>query len=294
MSVALYLMNADWEMHWSQPGEVPPEAAEERKAVAQPLPGLVDARHTKVVRCLALELLSLAGDDAVVPQTAGLLSDADEEVKDQARRSLEGIPVRASLQALIAGLARSQGRLKLAIIASLGQRAAPEAAESLVLLTGTSDTEVVLAALDALARIGIPKDDRVTLPPWESLSSAQQSQLANSRWRWAEARAAKGAIDDALEAYRGILDHARSEHIVCAALTGAAKAAPDQALEYVVQALHHEENTVRVTAARILEAQSGDDRKNGMLLDAYRSGKPASRDLILRVLKGWNDTRLSS
>lgn len=270
-----------------------PGAAAEQKSVAHYLTFLLDKEYSKVTRCLAVELLSWTGDDAVVPQVAALLTDSDADLRDEARRSLQAIPGQASLKALIDGMSKAEGRLKLAIIISLGQRAAPEAADALVALTGSSDMEVVLEAIDALARIGIPKRDDIALPSWDGLDDAQRARLANSILRWADRRAAKGAVEDALEAYAAVAERAQSEHMICAALIGGAKAAPDQAAEHVVRALGHEANTVRATAAKLLEGLPPDDAKAGLLLEAYKAAKPESRDLILRVLKTWNDKKLA-
>jgi hypothetical protein len=270
-----------------------PGAAAEKKSVAHNLTFLLDKEYSKVTRCLAVELLSWTGDDAVAPQVAALLADPDADVRDEARRSLQAIPGQASLKALIDGLGKAEGRLKLAIIISLGQRAAPEAADALVALTGSSDPEVALEALDALARIGIPKRDDVTFPSWDGLNEAQRARLANSLLRWADRRAAKGAVEDALEAYAVVAQNAQAEHLLCAALIGATKAAPDQAAEHVVRALGHAANTVRATAAKLLEQLPPDDGRAGALLEAYKGAKPESRDLILRVLKTWNDKQLA-
>jgi hypothetical protein len=77
--------------------------------------------------------------------------------------------------------------------------------------------------------------------------------------------------------------------VVCAALLGAAKAAPEETTEHALRALGHEQNSVRVTAARVLEAAGPDDNRIKALLNAYPAAKPETRDLILRVLKTWND-----
>jgi len=271
-----------------------PEAeAGQRKAVAEALTRILDQQYSKVTRCLALDLLSITGNDAVVPKIDALLHDSDGDVADEARRSLEGIPGSASLKALIDGAGKAQGRLRLAIFTSLGQRAAPEAAEVLIAATESPDTEVVLEALDALARIGIAKDDRVKMPSWDGLNESQQARMANSWLRWADQRAVKGAVEDALEVYRMVFDNAQSEHLICAALIGAAKAAPEPAFEYVVRALGRDENTVRMVAVRILEQSPGDDAKIGKLLDAYRNAKPDTRELIIRVLNAWNSKKLA-
>jgi hypothetical protein len=154
--------------------------------------------------------------------------------------------------------------------------------------------EVVLAALDGLARLGVAKDDRISLPDWEQLNDRQRNQLGASFIRWADQRVAKGAVEDALEVYHSIYERGQPEHLVCAVLIGAAKAVPERVGEFLVQALGHEQNTVRATAAQILEGMSPDETKIGLLMDAYRGAKPDSRDLILRVLKAWNDKNSGS
>jgi len=269
-----------------------PGAAEQRKAVAEALTQVLDARFSKVTRCLALELLSITADDAQVPNVAALLNETDLDVQDEAKRSLQGIPGQASLKALIAALPKSEGRFRLALIAALGQRAAPEATEALIPLTDASDMDVVLSALDALGRIGIAKDDRVHLPSFGGLTEPQQSRLTASHLRWADQRVAKGAIEDALEVYGALWENSQVEHVLCAALIGAAKAAPDRVVEFAVRGLLHEHNTVRATAAQVLENQPGEEAKAKQLLDAFKDAKPESRDLILRVLRTWNDKKL--
>jgi HEAT repeat protein len=256
--------------------------------MAEALARVLDPKFSKVTRCLALDLISITGDDPVVPNVAQMLKDADPDVRDEARRSLEGIPGKASLAALIDAAGKTEGKLKLAVLTSLGQRAAPEAADVLVAATESSDTEVVLAALESLARLGLPKDDRVRLPSWDGLSSSQQVRLANALLRWAELRAAKGAPEDALEIYGAVAQRTESEHLTCAALNGAAKAAPAEVFPYLVSALGRDENTVRMTAVHLLEKQPGDDAQIKALLEAYASAKAETREVILRVLKNWN------
>ncbi len=271
-----------------------PGGGDDRKAVAAALLQLLPPPHTKLVRTLTLELLSWTGDDAVVPAVAALCADPDPDVRDEAKRALQAIPGPASLKALIELAGKTDGEFRLAVFAALGQRAAPEAAEVLIAATASPDLQTVLAALDALARIGIAKDDRVKLPPWESLDSAQRLRLANSYLRWADQRAAKGATDDALAVYNLVLEHGPAEHLICAALIGDAHAAPDQAFDAVLKALAHQENTVRLTAVHLLEQQHGDDANTTALLEAYKQASPLSRELLLRVLAAWNHQKLGN
>ena len=272
-----------------RPGGTP----EEKKAVAEAFTRLLDTKYTKVTRTLALELLSITGDAAVVPKIAALLGDTDPDVQDEARRSLQGIPGAASLQALIAALPKAEGRLKVAIINALGQRADPAGADALMSATDTEDVEVKLAAIEAIARLGLPKDDRTKLPSWDSLTPPQVNRLAGAILRWADERIGKGAPEDASEIYREVFDNAKTEHLLCAALIGLEKAAPDQVVETAVKAFGHEENPVRVTAAQVLERLTPDDGRTKALLEAYPAAKPEARELILRVLKTWNEKALT-
>jgi HEAT repeat protein len=268
-----------------RPGGTP----EEKKAVAEAFTRLLEAKYTKVTRTLALELLSITAGDAAVPKIAALLGDTDADVQDEARRSLQGIPGAASLQALVAALPKAEGRLKIGLINALGQRADPAAADALMSATATDDLEVKLAAIEAIARLGLPKDDRTKIPSWDSLTPPQVNRLAGAILRWADERNVKGAPEDAGEIYRQVFDNAKTEHLLCAALIGLEKTAPDQALDAAVQGLGHDENTVRVTAAQVLERLTANDSRTKALLDAYPAAKPEARALILRVLKTWNE-----
>ena len=82
-----------------------------------------------------------------------------------------------------------------------------------------------------------------------------------------------------------------SQAVAKPAVERAAKAAPERVVEFAVRGLLNEQNTVRVTAAQVLEKQAGDEAKEKLLMDAYRNAKPESRDLILRVLRTWNDKK---
>jgi HEAT repeat protein len=263
----------------------------EKQAVADAFTLLLESKYNKVTRCQALDLLSITGDDRTVPKVAALLADPDADIADEARRGLEGTPGTGALQALIDALPKAQGRLKLAVINALGQRGDLKACDALAPVTAAADTETALAALEALARIGLPAADRdrITLPNPDNLTESQRLRVANLLLRWADRRAAAGANDEAAEGYGLAVRVSSAEHVVCAALLGAAKAAPEETTEHALRALGHEQNSVRVTAARVLEAAGPDDNRIKALLNAYPAAKPETRDLILRVLKTWND-----
>jgi len=273
----------------------PGGTAAEKQAVAQAFTQLLDVRFNKITRCQALDLLSITGDDQTVPRVVAVLSDSDPDLKDEARRCLEGTPGPASLKALTDALPQAEGRLRIAIINALGQRGDMKAFDALAAATSASDTEVVLAALDALARIGMPAEyrDRIKAPDPESLKDAQRVRLGNTVLRWADRRAAAGATDEALEGYGLAVQISTAEHVLCAALIGAAKVSPEQTVEHALRALAHEQNTVRMTAARVLEQMGADDSRIKALLGAYPGAKPETRDLILRVLKTWNDKHVT-
>ncbi len=268
-----------------------PGAADEKKAAAKAYSQLLGNNRSRVLRSLVLELLSITGDDAVVPSIAALLGDT--VVRDDARRALQGIPGPASLKALITAAQKTEGPFRASIIGALGQRNAPEAKDALIEATGSADLEVVLEALDAIARLGLERDDRIRLPSWNDLNEAQKTRFANAWLCWGEQRAAKGAVEDALEVYQSSLDNAATEHIVCAALLGLAKVAPDRAATAAIKSLSHESTTVQATAAQILEQAKGDETQVGELVKAYGSAKAAQRETMLKVLSAWNAKKLA-
>src|SRR4029079_14547847 len=95
--------------------------------------------------------LSFVAPSRCVPALAALLSD--EQLSHSARYALEPMHDEQAERALIQGLAKSRGLLRVGIINSLGMREEPAATPELVPLLRGTDVAEANAAANALGRI---------------------------------------------------------------------------------------------------------------------------------------------
>jgi type 1 glutamine amidotransferase len=99
--------------------------------------------------------LSIIGTAQSVPVLAGMLTN--QEYSDMARYALERIPGPAADKALRAALPKAEGKAKIGIVNSLGERGCKPAAAEIAKLVGNSDKLLAGAAISALGKIGGPE-----------------------------------------------------------------------------------------------------------------------------------------
>jgi hypothetical protein len=98
--------------------------------------------------------LSVIGTDQSVPVLAPMLTN--QEYSDMARYALERIPGEAPDKALLEALPKAEGKAKIGIVNSLGERGCKPAAAEIAKLAGNSDKLLAGAAVSALGKIGGP------------------------------------------------------------------------------------------------------------------------------------------
>jgi hypothetical protein len=96
--------------------------------------------------------LSIIGTQQSVPMLAGMLTN--QEYSDMARYALERIPGEAVNKALIQALAQAEGKAKIGIVNSLGERSCKAATADVAKCAGSSDKVLCGAAISALGKIG--------------------------------------------------------------------------------------------------------------------------------------------
>jgi HEAT repeat protein len=99
--------------------------------------------------------LSVIGTDPSVPVLAPILTN--QEYSDMARYALERIPGEAPDKALLAALPKAEGKAKIGIVNSLGERGYKPAVAEIAKLTGDPDKLLAGAAVSALGKIGGPE-----------------------------------------------------------------------------------------------------------------------------------------
>jgi len=134
--------------------------------------------------------LSIIGTDQSVPVLAGMLPS--EEYSDMARYALERIPGEAADKALLGALPAAQGKVKIGIINSLGERSCGAAVAEIAKSVGNSDQQLSIAAIGALGKIGGPDAVKALDAAMPSVPEAQKMPVYDAYLKIADKMAAEG------------------------------------------------------------------------------------------------------
>jgi HEAT repeat protein len=112
---------------------------------------LRDPNASVYAKAKACQRLAVTGDKSAVPVLEPMLTDP--ALSHYARTALEPMPDRSADRALRGALDKTQGKLLIGVIGSIGKRRDPEAIVALEKLRHADDVDVTRAAGSALARI---------------------------------------------------------------------------------------------------------------------------------------------
>jgi hypothetical protein len=141
--------------------------------------------------------LSIIGTKESVPALASMLTN--QEYSDMARYALERIPGAEADKALLAAMAKAEGKARIGIVNSLGERGYQPAAAEIGKLAVGSDAALTCAAISALGKIG----GSVAA---EGLIKAEQSVSGDAaKWLYYDAclKVADGLLADGKKAEAG-------------------------------------------------------------------------------------------
>lgn len=156
-----------------------------------------DASHKdKADACRQLAIVGTK--DAVAPLAALL---GDEKLSHMARYALEPIPDPAVDEALRDALGKLEGRPLVGVIGSIGVRRDARAVGPLVKMLQAPDADVAQAAARALGSIGSRRAARALQRALPGAPAANQLAFCEGLFRCAEALAAGGRLDRAVEIY---------------------------------------------------------------------------------------------
>jgi HEAT repeat protein len=229
-------------------------AAPKRSPVVRQFIALTAEGHSAWVRTIALRHLSLIGGDETVPAAAKLLRNT--ELQEEAVFCLERTPGKAATQALMTALSEVSDAFKPRVLAALGHRGADEAADLCAKAMASSNVEVSLAGMKALARIGRRPSGELHAPDEKSLSDWQKTEFYDSILRYAEAQVARGNAAEAVRIYKEEILQRPEEHLQCAAVIGLGKANTAEAAALIFTKLHSPNHTVRITAGKVWAAMA--------------------------------------
>jgi HEAT repeat protein len=144
----------------------------------------LDSDSTLAAKMAVCRHLREIGTSVSVPILEKML--LEQETSDIARYALEKIPGTSVDRALIRGLSRSEGQVRIGILSSLGQRKNPEAVPVLEILLYDSDTSAAVSAAVALGNIATPEAYAALTKSLGKTSGELQSQIASSLLKCAE------------------------------------------------------------------------------------------------------------
>jgi HEAT repeat protein len=179
----------------------------QRRLLAQRLARLLTSNAPNAAKTLACRQLSLLGTADEVPALAPLL--VDEKLAHLARLALERIPGPAADQALREALPKTEGKLLVGVIRSLGTRRDSLAVEPLVKTLRGSDAEVAAAAAKSLALIGGPAATQALCAALTATKGPLRIAVADACLAAADTLGVQGKRNEAIALY----DHLREANV---------------------------------------------------------------------------------
>ena len=143
--------------------------------------------------------LSIIGTEQSVPVLAGLLTN--EEYSDMARYALERIPGEAVNKAMCAALAKADGKARIGIVNSLGERGCTAATADIVKCIGGSDKVLCGAGISALGKIGGADAVKALDRARDGVSDDLKPAIYDAYLKVAEKFVAQGKKADAMRIY---------------------------------------------------------------------------------------------
>ncbi len=167
--------------------------------------------------------LSIIGTEQSVPVLAGMLTN--QEYSDMARYALERIPGEAVNKALLAALPKAEGKARIGIVNSLGERGCVAATADVARCAEGSDKALCGAAISALGKIGSADAVKALDKTLESAPDNQKTLVYDALLKAAEKMMTKGERPAALRIYRNLNKDGVPQLVRTAALKGMVNAA---------------------------------------------------------------------
>lgn len=231
---------------------------EEHPAIETRLVAVLDnPEATMPGKQFACQTLRLVGSRKCVPSVAKLLTD--ETLSHSAREVLLGLNDPSADQALNDALGKTQGKVRIGIINTIGDRGANGSeAGSLATLTGllkTGDEATIDAALTAIGKIG-------SLKAADALDAAKVADTLKATWAQAYLRGAnglttKGETARAQKMYRALLDGNYPASVRTGAFREIVFAQKEQAVPMIVQTLGSDDKMMKRAALSAVIAVPG-------------------------------------
>jgi HEAT repeat protein len=215
-----------------------------RADVESRLIGVLRGDATELAKDFACRHLATVGTDAAIDSLAVLLPDP--RLAHMARYALEGIGGPAAARTLREMLAKTDGRLRIGAVVSLGRLADAESVAAVAELLDEENDEVREACLIALSRIGTVSAARA-IQQFAAKAPPDHPALAQAQLAAAEALCQRGEYDQAAAICRAVLE-TRKPRVRAAAFRGLLAASPAERLDLILAALTGQDASDRAVA----------------------------------------------
>jgi len=258
---------------------------EQRGAIEDKLIGVLEsAQATFPAKQFACRMLAIAGSPKCVPVAGKLLTD--EKLSHAARIVLQAIQDKSADKVLLKSLGKTQGKLQIGIINTIGIRADEDAAGELADLLSSKDEGVVAASLNSLARIGNAKAAK-------ALGNAKvpetlKAKLLEARLTCANKLCADGDGKLADAIYTDLMAAGNPDTARTAGFLGLVRVRKDKAMPMLMETLKSGDKVLVKAACPALMDMQGDGV--GKTLAAELPSLPASGKVaVLNALMGRKD-----
>lgn len=261
----------------------------QRTALCKTLISFAGPDAAKPARIWLLRKIETIGQAEVVADLTGLLSDADKDVRETARRALANNPSQQAAEALRVEAGKAgDAAWRVACINALGWRKDAGSVAVLGKLAAEQDEAIVRAALAALGDVGDSPALKALKEIGPNVPATARATFQDAWLRAVEKLAGEMGPDSIVAGFKDWLAPAQPEHIRIAALTGMARAGAAGAGDILVQHAKGDDAHLRLIAARLL--QSMDKPATPLIVDALEGASPESAALLLDVLGERGDT----
>jgi HEAT repeat protein len=236
-------------------------------------------------RQFACQMLKLVGSAKCIPAVTRLLTD--NELSHMARSVLACLHGPAVDEALGEALGSTQGKLRIGVINTLGDRGDTGALNALAGFLKTSDEATVRAAFNAIGKIG-GKSAADVLDRAKPSAGGTADDWANAYLRCAGNLATAGETQRSLKMYQTLYDGNSPTAVRAAAFTVLVKAQKEKAVPQIIQLLESDDPILQKAAISAVISAPGTAATRG-LVQALPRLAPETQVVLLGALASRGD-----
>ena len=248
-----------------------------RKKLVDRLTALLPSGVTLDAKRFVCRQLSIVGMAESVPPLAALLLDKD--LSDYARYAIERIPVAEAEKALLDALPKAQGKVKIGIVNSLGERRDASALAAVTACLGDADAQIASSAASALGKIDGSDAAKALMAARATAKPEVRPVINDALLMVADKLRTEKKGDEALAIYQEMYKPAEAKHVRIAALRGLIASGGDKAIQLVTEILAGGDADMQAAALRFLRETSGPD--SAKTVAALLPKSPASAQPLL-------------